>query len=564
MAGSLASRLNKFKGGPEIKRSVLSIFGLFVFLYIVPLGFRPIIIPDETRYAEIPREMIASGDWIVPHLDGLRYFEKPVMGYWINALSILSFGENAFAIRFPSALAAGLVSILLFFMVKRSEGEHHVGILAVIIFLTYLEVFGVGTFSVLDTFLSLFITGVMVTFFFAYMEENPSKKTGYLSLAGIFCGLAFLTKGFVAFVVPLLAILPFMVWEGRSRMLFRDCWIPLLTALLVSLPWTVIIHIRQPQFWPFFFWNEHVRRFMADNAQHSQSIWFFFLVLPAAALPWSFLFPATISGLRLEKAESKIIRFAICWFVFPLLFFSVCKGKLITYILPCFPALAILTAVGLKEYLKRGWRKAFNTGASLCILLTGLVAVSLLVFEASGFHGSKAFTQTWKWGLLLASLLLSMLFTLFSIRASTLKKKILLYGIAPILFMCVAPSALPDPVIEKKAPAEFLLRQTHRIQPDAILVSDDDLAGAVCWFYKRSDVYLIGDAGELNYGIHRDGLKYRLLDLEKFNKLVSDYRGTGRVTLVASFKDYNDWKRNLPDPIFQDTNANSSFTFAQF
>jgi 4-amino-4-deoxy-L-arabinose transferase len=564
MNGSLTSRLNKFKREPDLKRSVLSISALFLFLYIVPLGFRPVMIPDEARYAEIPREMIASGDWIVPRLNGLPYFEKPVLGYWLNALSILLFGENAFAIRFPSALAAGLTALLLFLMVRRSAGGHRLAILAALVFLTCLEVFAVGTFSVLDTLLSFFVTGVMVAFFFAHNEENPGKKVGYLSLAGISCGLAFLTKGFIAVAVPLVAIVPFMVWEGRWRGLFRIWWIPVLTALMVSLPWAIMIHIREPDFWHFFFWNEHVRRFMAENAQHSHPVWYFFLVVPGAALPWTFLFPATISGLKLEGSKSKLLRFAICWFVFPLLFFSACKGKLLTYILPCFPPLAVITAIGLQKYIEGGREKAFNTGALLSALLTGLVAVSLLVVQIWGFQGFKPYTQTWKWVLLLAGLLAFIVFALFSIKTAASGGKIAFFAVAPILFMFVAPSVLPDAIVGKKAPGEFLLRQTHRIQPDTILVSDDDLLRAVCWFYRRSDVRLIGDPGELCYGIQLDGLKDRLLDFEEFKKLASENLGTGRVTLIANARDYNDWKRNLPEPIFQDSNGNHRYIFAQF
>jgi 4-amino-4-deoxy-L-arabinose transferase len=564
MVGGLASRLNKFKQEPDMKRSVLSLFALFLFLYIVPLGFRPIIVPDEARYAEIPREMIASGDWIVPRLNGLPYFEKPVLGYWLNGLSILLFGENAFAIRFPSALAAGLTALLLFLMVRRSAGKPPAGILAAIVFLTCLEVYSIGTFNVLDTLLSFFITGVMVTFFFAHLEENPGKKTGYLSLAGIFCGLAFLTKGFLAVALPLVVIVPFMAWEKRLRTLFRICWVPLLTALMVSLPWAVMIHIREPGFWDFFFWNEHIRRFMAGSAQHSQSVLFFFQILPGASLPWTFLFPATIIGLKLENRKSKLLRFAICWFVFPLLFFSACKGKLPTYILPCFPPLAILTAVGLQKYLERGWKRSFNTGALLAALLAGLVAVSLVVCQIWGFQGFKPYTQTWKWVLLLTCLLIFVVFTVFSIKTAALGRKIAFYAVASSLLLFVAPSVLPDPVVETKAPGEFLLRQAHRIQPDTILVSDDDLLRGVCWFYRRSDVRLIGDPGELLYGIQRDGLRDRLLDLEEFKKLASENLGTGRVTLIVSARNYNDWKRNLPEPIFEESNGNHRYVFAQF
>ena len=91
-----------------VNTSVFVIVSLYLLLYILPLGVRPLFLPDETRYFEIPREMIATGDWVVPRLDGLRYFEKPVMGYWVNAVSMLAFGENAFAARFPCALSVGL------------------------------------------------------------------------------------------------------------------------------------------------------------------------------------------------------------------------------------------------------------------------------------------------------------------------------------------------------------------------------------------------------------------------------------------------------------------------
>ncbi|MGA8181695.1 MAG: phospholipid carrier-dependent glycosyltransferase, partial [Desulfobacterales bacterium] len=133
-----------------MRKSYVAAFGIFVFLYILPLGIRPIIIPDESRYAEIPREMIASGNWIVPKLNGLRYFEKPVLGYWLNALSIELFGENAFAVRFPSAMATGLSAFIIFLLVRRFSGELSAEISAALIFLTSFIVYGIGTFNILD------------------------------------------------------------------------------------------------------------------------------------------------------------------------------------------------------------------------------------------------------------------------------------------------------------------------------------------------------------------------------------------------------------------------------
>lgn len=110
--------LNRFTKNPAIIYTLL-LFSFFFIGYILPLGERALFVPDETRYAEIPREMIASGDWGVPHLNGLRYFEKPPLGYWLNATSIVLFGKNAFAVRLPSALAAGLTALMVFVLVGR-------------------------------------------------------------------------------------------------------------------------------------------------------------------------------------------------------------------------------------------------------------------------------------------------------------------------------------------------------------------------------------------------------------------------------------------------------------
>ena len=159
-----------------MKKTSIAVIGIFLLLYIAPLGVRPIIIPDEPRYAEIAREMISSGDWVVPHLNGLRYFEKPVLGYWLNAASIILFGENAFAIRFPSAMAAGISALMIFMLVRRFAGGYSAGIFAGAVYITCLEVFGVGTFSVLDSALSMFVTASMVAFFFAHMEDKRGKK----------------------------------------------------------------------------------------------------------------------------------------------------------------------------------------------------------------------------------------------------------------------------------------------------------------------------------------------------------------------------------------------------
>ncbi|MEN6427881.1 MAG: phospholipid carrier-dependent glycosyltransferase, partial [Phycisphaerales bacterium] len=199
----------------------LLLVGVFLLLYIVPLGVRPLVIPDETRYAEIPREMLASGDWLVPHLSGLRYFEKPPLGYWLNAVSVGLFGENAFAIRLPSAIAAGLTALLLFLWARRWTGASATPLLATAVFLLSFEVMAVGVFCVLDSVLSLFVTATIVASDLACEQRTPRTRMILLVLAGVACGMAFLTKGFLALAVPVVVIVPFAFWQGRLKTCLR-------------------------------------------------------------------------------------------------------------------------------------------------------------------------------------------------------------------------------------------------------------------------------------------------------------------------------------------------------
>jgi len=546
-----------------MKKSVFAVIGIFILLYIMPLGVRPMVIPDETRYAEIPREMIVSGGWIVPHLDGFRYFEKPVLGYWLNAASMVLFGQNAFAARFPSAMAVGISALFLFLTVRRFAGGYWIGIVAALVFLTCMEVFGVGVFSVLDSIFSMFVTAALISFFFAYMEVRFSKKTGLLALFGIFCGLAFLTKGFLAFAIPVMVIVPFMIWEERWKELFRISWIPIVFAIMISLPWSIMIHFREPDFWNYFFWGEHIRRFMSDNAQHSYPFWFFVPIIIGGAMPWTALFPAAILGLCKERFNDPLIRFATSWFFFLFLFFSIANGKLGTYILPCFPPLAIFITVGLKKYLEGGKKRTFTFGASFLAVVAGVLAVILVLSQATDFFGFRVYSseETWKWIIGTAGLLLWISLLICAVKSTDFMKKLILYSAAPMFFILSAHFIMPDQTIYRKAPGSFLMNNSNRVSPDNVLVTDGPVR-AVCWFYKRNDVYILNGAGELDYGLKYDDSRHRRLNVDQFKKLIEGDQGKKGVILITETKDYVRYKSILPKPVYADISGR--FAFVQF
>ncbi len=542
-----------------MKRYVLMLMGLFILIYILPLGVRPLFSPDEVRYAEIPREMIESGDWVVPRLDGLHYFEKPVLGYWLNAVSMKIFGENAFAVRLPSALSVGMSALLLFGLVRRFQAGYLQGALTAAVFLTFPMVFGVGTYCVLDSALSFFLTGAMITFFYGYMEDSPAKKKAWMVVFGAFCGLAFLTKGFLAFAVPVISIAPFVVWERRLKELMRICWLPILAAILVCLPWAVMIHQKEPDFWHYFFWTEHIRRFMSNDAQHHKPFWYFVPMLLTGAFQWIILSPAVISGLRKIRKRDPLIRFALCWLILPFLFFSSSSGKLGTYILPCFAPLAVLISKGLLQYLEGNERRKFSFGAFYFAGLFAVCAVALITVQTVGWGGFQPYgeNETWKW--VTAALCLSAcgIFAAFAARSSNLNKMLFWYCSCPLFLMLCGPFIIPQTTLSEKAPGELLVRNAHRVKPDSIIIADE-AAKAVCWFYRRSDVFLFSSPGELRYGLTYNDASDRFLRTADLSALVTS-ADKGRVVIIFEATSARQFRFFLPKPAYEDTDGKLVF-----
>lgn len=548
-----------------MKKSALILVILFGLVYILPLGIRPMTIPDESRYSEIPREMLASGDWVVPKLNNLKYFEKPVLGYWINALSISLFGENPFAIRLPSALAAGISALMLFFLARRFALPNVIGILAAGIYLTCLEVFALGVINILDSLLSMFLTGALVFFFYGHKAERPRARAVFFALFGGFCALAFLVKGFLAFAVPVIAIIPFVLWEGRLKGFIKDLWIPLLAALLVALPWCIMIYVREGDFWRYFFFVEHLKRFLSPIAgQHPEPFWYFLPILAAGMLPWFFILPSAAKGMK-HLLKDSFFRFLVCWFFFPFLFFSACSGKLIPYILPCFPPLAVLLALGLTRYFEADRRKSFDFSATFFGAVTALAGLFLAAslrtdFPWEPFYGPD---EAWKGMVAIIGFFTWSSFCFFSAKAAGPTKKLWLYGLGSLVLLFSSPFVLPDRILQGKAPGKLLERHMAEVQTDTRLVSDEYLVHALCWFYKRNDVYLLEKSGELSYGIrHDDTLPSRLLTLKRFGEMVADAADKHGVILVLENDRYDRYGDLLPKPAFVDRQY--GFVFASY
>jgi len=569
--------VNEANRQQKCQRQVVYAFLLlsfYVLAYLLPLGGHDLFVPDETRYAEIPREMIASGDWIVPHLNGLRYFEKPALGYWLHAGSLLLCGENSVAARLPSALAVGLSALLIFLMTQKvrweRQDEHRrdAPMAATLVFLSCLAVFGMGTNAVLDSLFSFFLTACIAAFYCA-TETTPgsSREKGWLLLAGMLCGLAFLTKGFLAFAVPILALIPYLLWQRRYADILRMSWLPIVIAVIVALPWAVSIHLQQPDFWDYFFWQEHIRRFTANDAQHRQSFWFFLLAAPVLAFPWTFMTPAAVAGITKlwrERPEcAGLLKLCLCWLVVPFLFFSLSKGKLITYILPCFPPLAMLMGLGLSHVFRhQGHSRLFQGGLAVNGLLGAIVLIAFVALQLFGFHGFKPYSQLWQVIMIVGGLLFFIALCRWSYRIKDAQAKIVLSGIALIFVYFVAYHSLPDSTREVKCPGGILQRNRTTIGQDDVILSDEQSITAVCWHLRRNNVYVLGPPGELAYGFKYQDAQMRLIGLDSAIEFIQQHRG--KTVLIARAKNYNQWRDKLPPAPVQDQNGDSGYVVVRF
>jgi 4-amino-4-deoxy-L-arabinose transferase len=514
-----------------------SVLALFLIVYILPLGYRPLFSPDETRYAEIPREMLSTGDWVVPRLNGLRYFEKPPLGYWVNAVSLRVLGSNPFAVRLPGVLAVALTAFLVYFFTRRLSGNPSTGLLGAIVYLTSTEVYTVGTFSVLDNLLNFCITAGMIAFHCAVRAEQIARQRILSALSGIAFGGAFLTKGFLGFVVPVIVFLPWLAWSGQLRAGLARAWPALATALIVSAPWALSIHLRESDFWRYFFWEEHVRRFLADNAQHNHGALYFLKYLPALAFPWVFFLPATCAGLSTDDGPrpGKVsVYFLWFWLLLPFVFFSASNGKLITYILPCFPPLAILTALGLTSYLSRGRRRLFDKGQ---LFVSGVFALLLLAVVAAQttdrFDAFFRAEEGVKTLLIAAALLLGTVSGIFAVRANRPRAKLLGCMLSIVPLLAVTQAAMPDSIIERKAPGVLLSRMAVQLAPDPVVVSNSGIARAAAWYFRRDDIYMTVRGGELLYGLDYPDAANRYLDEAAFGELIRGSAGLHDVVMVC-------------------------------
>ncbi len=301
--------------------------------------------PDEGRYSEISREMVASGDWVTPRLNGLKYFEKPPLQYWATALAFEAFGANEAAARLYVWLA-GFATILLVGYAGLKLFDAASALAAMLVLVSSPYFMALGGIVTLDMGLTLWTTATLVSLLLAEnARARPAEAKRWMLGAWVAMALAVLSKGLVGIVFAGAAVFFVMALARDASILRRMRWgWGLAIFLVIAAPWFVAVSRANPEFAHFFFVHEHFERFLTQEHRRVQPAWFFVPIVLVGFLPWMFALPAAIAGAWREEAGRGFapLRLAILWSAFVLAFFSASGSKLPAYVLPMFPPLALV------------------------------------------------------------------------------------------------------------------------------------------------------------------------------------------------------------------------------
>jgi 4-amino-4-deoxy-L-arabinose transferase-like glycosyltransferase len=378
-------------------------FAVALTIFLVGLGRPPLFEPDEGRYAEVAREMLVLGDFVTPHNDFVRYFEKPPLVYWTTAASMRIFGRNEFAARLQAAMFSAGEAAITADLGAAMFGVT-VGVLGAAALTLSPLFFAFARFATPDPALAFFMTAALAIFWRAADPPGFATHRSRNRMLGAAAMLALgtLAKGPVALALVGAIALAWMVHQRRARDAFRAPWIGCIAVYLALVaPWFALAAYRNPGFLDFFVIHEHLHRYLANN-EHQWGPWFFIPVVLGGAWPWVFFTPFAFhkdrdeplsasevpeggnrpgcSKLRSGRLEIRpAIAYLSIWFGVIFVFFSIPESKLGEYILPAFPPVAIMSGLGLTRLARFDRKRRIGVLFVLAAINIALAVILMIV-----------------------------------------------------------------------------------------------------------------------------------------------------------------------------------------
>ena len=548
---------------PEVRcrRDVLLLAAVFGVANLLLLGRVPLANPDEARYAEIPREMLARGDWVTPWLNATPYFEKPPLVYWTVGLARLLFGAGEVAARLTPALF-GLAGVVLTYATGRRLFGRPAGLAAAIVLGSSLLYLVLSRVLLLDMVVSVLMTVALSCFILGVRE--PAAATGggqagarrrWLFL-GLYASaaLATLAKGLIGFLIPgAVMFLWLLIFNQWRRLLPMYLGSGIVVFLALAAPWHVLAAQRNPEWAQFYFVREHWERFTTTTHARTAPAWFFVPVLLAGLFPWvGFLGGAVrdaVAGGWARRRENAEAWFLITWAVFVFLFFSKSQSKLIPYILPALPPLALLIGASLARRVKEGTARRLRFGFGVFAFGCGLLGAAVLaaVFRPGIIRHPAQMVALRPYGVALAAiLLLGGIAAPWAARVHSGRAGLRTVLATMLGFFAVAVLAAPH--FQRAGTRELALVARQRIAPTERVYH--------YWAFFHDFVYYAErPVGLVN---HTDELQVQFVSpAERAARFIDDaelrrqWAGPARIWLVARQRDMTQPQSVFADPAFR-------------
>ncbi len=507
------------------RTNLLLLAALSSLMFFWMLGGHGLLEPDEGRYSEIPREMMETGDYVTPRLNGVLYFEKPVLHYWLTASAFAVMGKTEFASRFwPAALA--VVGVLFTYWLGAYLYGKRSGLAGGIILASSLLYFAIAQINLTDMPVSAFITIAMVAFLMARLSSRRWLLLFYTAMA-----LAVLTKGLIGVVLPGAVIFWYMIATRRWSIIKDTLYLPGIALFFaLTVPWFWAVCRANPDFFHFFFIHEHFIRYATKVHDRYEPAWFFIPILLVGTIPWTGFIPQALAqafkGRDNGEESSWAGVYLVLWFAVIFSFFSLSSSKLIPYIVPVLPPLAILvgrTVVGIWD---GGDRRSILVGLSLSSLLTVLFGAAFVVYPyvQDRLPSELLIPQLVHKGIIL---LVGTAMAWWAYRKGSLGKVLICLALTGVVFTFSFKTgfSLYDRINSSRQLSYII--KPHLAQDD-LVVQYGEYNQGIPFYLERRNV-LVNYLGELEFGAKRETDPSWFIDGQEFLAL---WKGDRRVFVV--------------------------------
>jgi 4-amino-4-deoxy-L-arabinose transferase-like glycosyltransferase len=484
------------------KTVLWSLLAAFTIAWLYMLGVRTLVPPDEGRYAEMAREMFASGDWITTRLNGIKYFEKPPLQTWMNALSFTLFGLGEWQARLWTGLC-GLGGVILTGYAGAKVFGRRVGVYAALVLGSSFFWVACGQIDSLDMGLSGMMTISLCALLIAQRDgaSAPERRNWMLACwAGM--ALAVLSKGLIGLMLPGAVLVLYTLFTRDWKLWTRLHIVKgLLLFFAIATPWFVLVALRNPEQPHFFFIHEHWDRFFGKE-HHREQAWYAFFVLTAVGIvPWLGVLAQSLwLGARREAGQFRPRLMLLIWAVFILLFFTKSNSKLPGYILPIFPALALLVA----NYLEVGSRRSRMLAGAL-MSLTGLALLATVPFmkNLAGRPGEAVLYQAYQPWVLAAGFVALAGGALAVVYARQMQRDLMVLVLAVTGFATTELMLAGfEPIGQARAGVNLLPAIQAELKSDTKIYSVGTYEQSLT-FYLRRTVVLVDYLDEFSFGLRQ-------------------------------------------------------------